>query len=353
MKLEHKSRFTLRTKVPFAISRSSHTAYERVSVTLVDDAGGFGMGEAAPNAFYKESADTVMAALPRLERILARSATVGSLHDIDVLEEWMRVEAPADASARSAISAAAHDLLGRKLGKPVWELYGLDPAFLPLSSFTIAITQSADELARRVEEANRYPILKIKLGTDRDEWIAKAVRRAAPTKTLRADANAAWRMPEALTHVRALADLGFELIEQPLAPDDLAGMRALRAASPIPVIADESCLTSSDLPRLDDAVHGINIKLSKCGGIAEAVRMAREARRRHMLVMVGCMVESSLGITAMAHVAPLANYADLDGAALLEDDPCRGAVIDDGVIRLPAGPGLGVEAISDRSPLGG
>ena len=141
---------------------------------------------------------------------------------------------------------------------------------------------------------------------------------------------------------RFLADNNFELLEQPLAKDDLEGLRALRNRSPLPIIADESCMNASDIPRLDGAVHGINIKLSKCGGLAEARRMVHEARRRDMKVMLGCMIESSLGITAAAHLAPLVDYADLDGAALLEDDPFRGATIEDGMIRLPVEPGLGV-----------
>jgi L-Ala-D/L-Glu epimerase len=341
MRLTH-HRYTLHPKVPFAIARSSTTAYERICVTLVDDQGVAGMGEAAPNAYYNESADTVIAALARMSPILERVRTVSSLHDIDVLEEWLHTASRPDGSARAAISAAAHDVLGKKERKPVWQLYGLDPAFTPPSSFTIAITNSETELARRIEEAHRYPILKVKLGTDRDDWIARTVRRAAPTKTLRADANAAWKGPDALAHIRALHDLGFELIEQPLAADDIAGLRSLREQSPIPVIADESCLTHTDVAKLEGAVDGINIKLSKCGGLAEAARMAREARRLDMRVMLGCMIESSLGITAMAHLAPLANYADLDGAALLDDDPFQGARIDDGVIRIPAAPGLGV-----------
>ena len=342
MKIEHK-RITLHPKVPFAIARSSNTAYERVWVQLTDDDGRRGMGEAAPNAYYKESADTVIAALARFERVVERIPTVASLDDIDVLEEWLRTESPPDGSARAAISAAAHDLLGWKERKPVWQLYGLDPAFMPGSSFTIAIAQHESDLLQRVAAAHSYPILKIKLGTDRDEWIARTVRRAAPTKMLRADANAAWTPDQARRMIAVLADLGFELIEQPLAPDDIPGYRALRAESPIPVIADESCISSSDIPRLEGAVHGINIKLSKCGGLAEAARMAREAKRREMLVMLGCMVESSLGISAMAQLAPLANYADLDGAALLESDPFQGVTIDSGVIRLSASPGLGVK----------
>lgn len=341
MKLLH-DRYTIHPKVAFAIARSSTTSYDRVRVRLVDHVGLEGWGEAAPNAFYRETADSVLAALPRLERIVERSRTVESLKDIDVLEEWLRTDVPGDASARAAVSAAAHDLLGKKKGVPVWKLYGLDPMLAPPSSYTIAISTDEREVLRRVEEALRYPILKVKLGSDRDEWIVRTVRRGAPNKILRADANAAWDVERAITMTRFLADYHFELIEQPLAPGDVAGFRRLRKESPIPVIADESCLTTSDLPRLNGAVHGINIKLSKCGGLAEAHRMALEARRREMRVMLGCMIESSLGITAAAHLAPVVDYADLDGAALLKDDPFIGASIEDGFIKLPAEPGLGV-----------
>ena len=351
MRLLH-DRYTIHPKVPFAIARSSTTAYERVRVRLTDDAGIEGWGEAAPNAYYRENADTVVAALEGCARVVDRSRTVVSLHDVDVLEEWLRAACHPErsegsavsgtASARAAVSAAAHDLLGKKLGQPVWKLYGLEPMMAPPSSFTIAITPDADDLLRRIEEAHGYPILKIKLGTDRDEWIARTVRRAAPTKLLRADANAAWSAAQAITMSRVLADLGFELLEQPVAAGDIDGMRQVRDASPIPIIADESCIDHTDLPRLDGAAHGINIKLSKCGGLAEAARMAREAKRRDLQVMLGCMVESSLGIAAMAQLAPLANYADLDGAALLSDDPFEAVRIDNGFIRLSDLPGLGV-----------
>ena len=348
MRLLH-DRYTIHPRVPFAIARGSTTAYDRVRVRLLDDAGAEGWGEAAPNAFYRESADTVVAALPRLARIVERPKTVGSLHDIDSLEEQMRTELSGDASARAAISAAAHDLFGKKKGEPLWKLFGLEPMLAPPTSFTIVISTDDAELLRRVEEAHRYPILKVKLGSDRDEWIVRTVRRAAPRKLLRADANAAWNLERATAMAAFLADNGFELLEQPLPKDDLDGLRSLRQRSPIPIIADESCLTASDLPRLDGAVHGINIKLSKCGGLAEARRMALEARRREMRVMIGCMVESSLGITAAAHLAPLAHYADLDGAALLEDDPYQGVSIEDGMIRLPSEPGLGVRLRPGRN----
>lgn len=342
MKLLH-DRYVIHPLVPFAIARGSTTAYERVRVRLVDDAGTEGWGEAAPNAFYQESADTVEAALPGLAAIVARRESVDTLAAIDSLEEQMRAVLQGDASARSAVSAAAHDLLGKKRGEPLWKLLGLEPMTAPPSSFTIVITNDEGELLRRVDDARRFPILKVKLGSDRDEWIVRTVRRAAPQKMLRADANAAWDLDRAAAMARLLADHGFELLEQPLARDDRDGYRALMKQSPpLPIIADESCLTASDIPTLDGLVHGINIKLSKCGGLAEARRMAHEAHRRGMRAMIGCMVESSLGVTAAAHLAPLMDYADLDGAALVRDDPFIGATIDDGMIRLPAEPGLGV-----------
>ncbi len=340
-------RYTIHPRVAFAIARGSTTSYGRVRIRLTDDAGVGGWGEAAPNAFYGESADTVVAAVPQLADIVAGRPTVSTLEEIDSLEEQMRTALRGAASARSAASAAAHDLLGKRRNAPVWQMFGLDPMTCPPSSYTIVITQDEGELLARVAEARPFPILKVKLGSDRDEWIVRTVRRAAPNKLLRADANAAWTLDRAKTMARLLADNGFELLEQPLPKDDVDGLRQLTGASPIPIIADESCVNASDIPKLDGAVHGINIKLSKCGGLAEARRMALEARRREMRVMIGCMVESSLGITAAAHLAPLAHYADLDGAILLRDDPFRGATIEDGMIRLPAEAGLGV---TDRHP---
>lgn len=343
MRLLH-DRYTIHPRVPFAIARGSTTAYERVRVRLVDAGGVEGWGEAAPNRFYRESADTVVAALPALAQVAGRRGTVESLADIEALEGELRAAVPGDASARSAVSAAAHDLLGKKLGKPLFDLLGVNPAAAPPSSYTIVISEDEAALRRRVEEAHPYPILKVKLGSDRDEWIVRAVRRSAPDKLLRADANAAWDVDRAIHMVGFLADNGFELLEQPLAPGDLDGFRKLRPHARIPVIADESCLSSADIPRLEGLVQGINIKLSKCGGLAEARKMAWQAVETGMRVMLGCMIESSLGITAAAHLSPLVNYADLDGAALLKDDPFIGATIDNGVLRLPGGPGLGVVA---------
>jgi L-alanine-DL-glutamate epimerase-like enolase superfamily enzyme len=340
MKLEH-VRYSIHPAVPFTIARGTMTSYDRVRIRLRGSAHE-GWGEAAPSAYYHESADTVISALPLLGGVAAKRREIESLEDIDLFEQELRMVAPHAASARAAVSAAAYDLLGHKRGQPVWRLLGLDPMRAPPTSFTIAITDSEPDLIHRVQAAQRYPILKVKLGTDRDEWIVRTVRRAAPTKLLRADANAAWDLPRARTMAALLADEKFELLEQPLAAGDIEGFRALTKTSPIPIVADESCRTSADIPPLEGAVHGINIKLSKCGGLSEARRMVTDAHARGMRVMLGCMIESTLGIAAAAQLAPLVDWADLDGAALLRDDPFTGVSVEDGFIRLSDSPGLGV-----------
>ena len=342
MKLSWKS-FEITPVVPFAIARGTTTSYSRILVRVEHDEVP-GCGEAAPNAFYHEDAISVHKALAEVAVQRALPDAIQSVDDIARVEARLREIVPAAASARAAISAALHDQLGRVQGKPVHALFGLQPNLAPLSSYTIGIPEDEPALRRSIDDADEYPILKIKLGTDRDEWTVRAVRRAAPRKTLRVDANAAWDVEKAIHMLAFLADEEVELVEQPLPKDDMDGFWRLREHARIPVIADESCVDARDLPRLDGAVDGINIKLAKCGGIAEARRMAIEARQRGMKVMLGCMIESSLGITAAAHLASLADYADLDGAALLADDPFTGATIHEGVIRLPDEPGLGVRA---------
>jgi L-alanine-DL-glutamate epimerase-like enolase superfamily enzyme len=193
-----------------------------------------------------------------------------------------------------------------------------------------------------VEEAAEYPVLKIKLGGERDEAVLRAIR-AVTDRPIRVDANAGWTRARALAMLPILKEHGVELLEQPLAADDLEGIAAVRRASPgIPVVADESCVVATDIPKVAGAVDGINIKLAKCGSLREALRMIATARAHGLLVMVGCMIETSIGITAAAHFSPLVDVADLDGAALTTDDPFTGARIDRGQITLPTEPGLGV-----------
>ena len=327
---------------PFVIARGGYRQHHNVVVTVTDDDGLEGWGEAAPNRYYGESEESVVAALASLAPVL-ESADPMSLEDC---ERGFDDALPGNNSAKAALSAALHDLAGKRLGVPVHRLWGLSADNCPLSSFTIAIAGN-DVLAQRVREAEQYPILKIKLGTDRDREIVRIVREAAPKKRLRVDANAAWTPEHTAGMLDFLAGMNVEMLEQPVARENIEGLRFVRDRSSIPVFADESCLVAADIPRLEGAVDGINIKLAKCGSLREALRMVHVGRAHGMGVMAGCMIESSLGISAIAQLAPLLDTADFDGAALLSDDPYRGATIACGQIRLSGAPGLGVTPLAE------
>ncbi len=336
MKLSHQT-IELKPTHPFVIARGGYAHHRNVIVRLTDDDGLEGFGEAAPNRYYGESVATVIAALGQFKPIIERADPMA----LDSTEAHLSRVLRGNASARSAVSSALHDLMGKRLGLPVYKIWGLESSTSAQSSFTIAIAES-NELERRVEEAREYPILKIKLGTDRDMEIVRIVRNAAPEKRLRVDANAAWTAKHAVKMSDFLADQGVEMLEQPVAANDIEGLRFVRKRSRLPVFADESCLVATDIARLAGAVDGINIKLAKCGSLREALRMVHTARALDMQVMAGCMIESSLGISAIAQISPLLDFADFDGAALLSSDPFRGASIAGGQIRLSDGPGLGV-----------
>ena len=327
---------TLHTKHPFIIARGGRSAYEVVWARLTDGDGVEGWGEASPSSYYGENTETVLATLATLAAHLPKDP-----FDLEAAERRFEQVVPKNGAARAALSGALHDLVGKRLEQPLWRLWGLDPMRAPKSSFTIGI-DTPDKLRQKVQEAADYPILKIKLGTDHDEDLLKTIR-AATDKPIRVDANAGWSRERAIAMLPVLKEFGVELLEQPLVPDDLDGIAAVRRASPgIPVVVDESCITATDIPRVAGAVDGINIKLAKCGSLREALRMIATARAHGLLVMVGCMIETSIGISAAAHFTPLVDVADLDGAALTVDDPFAGACIEHGKITLPTGPGLGV-----------
>ena len=341
MKLTHEI-VPLRTKNPFVIARGGESEYRVVRITVTDRDGAWGWGEAAPSKFYGETADSVVQVLP----LLAAAIEGMDGWSLEAMEHALARAIRFNGAARAGVSAALHDLAGKRLGVPVYRLWGLDPAASPASSFTIGIASDEETLRARVADAAQYPVLKLKLGSSWDERIVRVVRELAPAKVLRVDANAGWTPKSALRIIPLLQELGVEFVEQPLPPGDLEGLRFVRERSALPIIADESCIVSGDIPKLAGVVDGINIKLAKCGGLREALRMVATARAHDMLVMAGCMIESSLGITAAAHFAPLLDCADYDGAALVSNDPYVGATIDGGVIRLPGGAGLGVVARS-------
>ncbi len=325
----------LHTRHPFIIARGGQSDYRTVWVRLRDGDGHEGWGEAAATKFYGETPESVLSALN-----LYAGAMPSDPFDIEESERRWALMLRENAAARAALSSALHDLVGKRLGVPVYRLWGLDPARAPRSTFTIGL-DTPDKIRVKVAEAEQYPILKIKLGTDRDEEILRTIREATD-KEIRVDANCGWTVKQAIAMLPVLKEYGVTVLEQPLPPNELDGLGAITRRADIPVIADESCRTAADIPRLVGKVDGINIKLAKCGGLREAIRMIAIARAHAMTVMVGCMIESSIGITAAAHFTPLVDIVDLDGAALLANDPFSGATIDGGQVTLPAGPGLGL-----------
>jgi L-alanine-DL-glutamate epimerase-like enolase superfamily enzyme len=320
---------------PFRISRSVQTLAHNV-LTRIDGDGVEGIGEAAPSGYYGERRESVFMALSDFaERIDL---------DLDLIEDIVNAmdrRLHANAAAKASVDMALYDLLGKRLGAPVYQLLGLNPDRTPLTSFTIGIDEPAAMARKAKEAAKTYRILKIKLGTDHDLEIVRAIREATDV-TLRVDANAAWTPKQAIRVIHELEPYNIEFVEQPLHPADLDGIRFVRERVALPIIVDESCVTEEDIPRLVGAVDGINIKLMKCGGIHHALRMIHTARAHHLKVMLGCMIESSLAITAAAHLSPLVDYADLDGHLLISDDPWEGVSVEQGKLVLPERAGLGV-----------
>jgi len=341
MKLEHEI-VTVHTRTPFVIARGGASEWRRVWVRVIHDDGAEGWGEAAPSRFYGETTDSVIAALEALTGVVART----SEWSLEAVEREMSKTIRFNASAKSAVSAALHDLAAKRLGVPLYRMLGLDPADAPPSSFTIPITADDDALRRALHDAAAYPILKVKLGGPRDADTIAGVRASAPDKILRVDANAAWTPKQALHMIDILLDYDVEIVEQPVAAHDLDGLRFVRERSPLPIIADESCVVASDVPRLAGAVDGVNLKLAKTGGIREAMRMVHAARALGLVVMLGCMIESSVGISAAAQIASLCDFVDLDGHLLISDDPAEGLGLEDGRIVLSQRPGLGVEPLA-------
>src|SRR5438477_4617816 len=252
---------TLKTKHPFVIARGGGDDYRVVWVRLTDADGAEGWGDADPSKYYGETADAVLAVLRGLEPHLPKDA-----FELEAAEARFAQVVPKNGAARAALSAALHDLVGKKLGQPLWRLWGLDPAKAPISSFTIGL-DTPEKIRAKVREADAYPILKIKLGTDQDEEILRTIRDATD-KPIRVDANAGWDVKRAKHMIPKLKECGVEFLEQPLLPDDLDGLAEVRGVASkhhLPVVVDESCLVAADIPRLAGRVDGINIKLAKCG----------------------------------------------------------------------------------------
>jgi len=325
----------LKLTIPFRIARGVQLTSPNAIVQInYDEYTGY--GEAAPDEYYGENQQTVLACV---------SAFAGNLGDdpfviediIHRLDKVIRL----NPSAKAAVDMALYDLMGKMLGVPLYKLLGLNPKHTPHTSFTIGI-DTPIEMAKKALIAKDYPILKIKVGTKHDLDIIKAIRDVT-NAVIRVDANAGWTPKEAIKTINALAPYNIEFVEQPIVAHDLPGLKLIRDNVPIPIIADESCVTVEDIPRVAECVDGVNLKLMKCGGIRHALKMIHVARAHNLRVMIGCMIESSLAITAAAHLTPLVDYADLDGHLLISDDPYVGVTVEKGKLVLPDSAGLGVK----------
>lgn len=325
---------------PFTISRGTMTTQSSLYIELEHD-GFTGLGEVTENSYYGHTFDSIIASLETARPLIDRYV------DENPFDVWdqMRLAVDDDMFALSALDIAAHDLRGKCLGIPTWQDWGLTWENVTQSSYTIGI-DSIETMIEKLNEQPNWNIYKIKLGTEDDLEIVKQLRQHTEA-IFRVDANCGWTAERAIENSIALADLGVEFIEQPLlVATSLADKRKLFEDSALPIVADEDCQVSSDVAKCSGVYHGVNVKICKCGGLTPALSMLREAKQLGMKTMVGCMIESSIGISGAAQLLPLLDYADLDGAILLRDEPATGVSIDDGRVARPEHPGCGT-AIDD------
>jgi L-alanine-DL-glutamate epimerase-like enolase superfamily enzyme len=332
----------LATAHPFGISYGTSTATRNVLVKVSFE-GVTGLGEAAPASYHSEKRETVMAVLTLLKE---REAEVFGNDPFAIEEITNRMDkvVAGNYAAKSAIEMALHDLTGKLANQPTYKMMGLSGTNYPMTDFTIAIDElSVIEKKTKEAVAAGYKMLKVKLGTSYDHQIIEIIRKVAPELPLRVDANGGWSVKEAIKKSEFLASHNVEFIEQPLPKNShVDDFRFVKERSPLPIFADETACRAFDVARLAGAVDGVVIKLAKCGGLLEARRAIAVARAHGMKVMFGMMIESSIGVTAAAQLQSLCDYLDLDGALLLKNDPYDGATYDDGYLRLPDRPGLGV-----------
>lgn len=331
----------LTTKHPFGISYGTKATTENILVKL--KFGEYtGYGESSPCSYHDETAATVSALLGEW----SKSDILGA-NPLEIQGIMARLEkfVSGNHAAKAPIDIALHDLAGKLIGTPVFDLLGLKGLSTPITDFTIGI-DNLDMVEKKTKEAidSGYKHLKVKQGTDYDKEIIRTIRKVSSSIPVRVDANGAWSAKEAIEMSKFLYENNVEFMEQPLPKHAHQNeWRYVRENSRIPIYADESVSTAIDVVKLANCVDGIVVKLMKTGGLAEALRVIHTARAHSMKVMIGCMIESSIGITAACHIAPLVDHLDLDGAMLLANDPFDGAKYDDGYLKLNEYlPGIGV-----------
>lgn len=296
-----------------------------------------GYGEGAPIIRYQENALEAQKAVESVRDFLLRANPWQFRKNGGELSRKI----DGQFAAKAAVDVAWMDWIGKKLGVPFYRYLGVDPKDTPVTTFSIGI--DTPEITRqKTREAESFPVLKIKVGLSTDEPTIEAVR-SVTKKPLRVDANEGWKdKEEAVRKINWLETQGVEFIEQPLPASMIEETRWVRSRVHMPIIADEACLNAAAVPKLADAYDGVNVKLDKTGGIQEALRTIAVARALGMKVMLGCMISSSVSVTAAAHLSPLVDYADLDGNLLIANDPFSGVRVDKGKLILPDGPGLGL-----------
>ncbi|WP_224482647.1 dipeptide epimerase [Robertkochia aurantiaca] len=330
-------KYVLELEYTFSISRESHDYQDSLIVALSQE-GKTGYGEATSNPYYKITVESmkeeIEAIRPQIE--------AWDLDDPAVFHSFLKEKGLSN-FAICALDLAAYDLYGKLKGKPLYQIWGTDNDQYPLTNYTIGI-DSIEKMVAKMK-AKPWPLYKIKLGTDDDVAIVRELRKASDA-VFRIDANCAWTAEDTIGYAKELKKLGVEFLEQPLKADDLEGYKLLMQESVLPVIADESCIVEEDVEKCHGHFHGINIKLTKCGGLTPALRMIKKAKELNMKVMVGCMTESTVGISAIAQLLPQLDYVDMDGAMLLKTDIATGVKITkDARVLFPDEPGCGVNLL--------
>jgi L-Ala-D/L-Glu epimerase len=329
--------FTLKLKHHFKIARDERSEQPTLIVELKDgDLSGF--GEATTNPYYGITYDNMRECLEKASSYLADY----QLFTPERLWADLKYFFLKNPFAQCALDEAVWDLYGRKKAKPLYQVWGLDLAKMPQTNYTIGI-DTVETMVKKLQEMP-WNLYKIKLGTSDDLRIVKELRKHT-SAVFRVDANCGWTPEETIQNADELKKLGVEFIEQPLKADDWQGMAWVYQHSSLPIIADESCIVEADVEKCLGYFHGINIKLMKCGGITPARRMIEKARQLGLKVMIGCMTESTVGVSAIAHLAPLLDYVDMDGPLLLANDPAQGVQITREKVIFANSYGTGVELL--------
>jgi L-Ala-D/L-Glu epimerase len=330
--------YDLRFKHAFAISNFTRT-FTRIVLAQIKLEGHVGYGEASIPAYLGETADSSMTFLEHAKVVLKSQ---NYPFDIDKIMAEIEALADGNKAAKAAIDIALHDLKAKMEQQPVWKMLGVDKKTMPITSLTLGI-DTPSVLKQKVEEATDFKVLKIKLGSDDDKKIITTIREMTD-KPLYVDANQGWKDKHfALEMAHWLAERGVKLIEQPMPKEDLDGNAFVTEGSPIPTFADESFQRLVDLPKIKGAFHGVNIKLMKCTGLNEGLKIVQAARQNNMQILIGCMSETSCGIMAGASIAPLCDFVDLDGPWLAANNPFKTPKMRAGKIQLSSLSGLGLE----------